>query len=285
MPTHVRRSKNEAFFARDRRTDGPNEWHNDVVLWSLAGLTEDLILAALEYFGIGDLTVHGELQELFTKLDWLDNLVIRCKKSPGRSFDIEKGVGSRLANHQKVPPSGYAEPTVRMPFYSPFSGCLIAAASALIKEGGGEELSAAKLSECNIHFNNLAGLQNYLQSVARISWTSNHVTALEKKGPPAILEALLKKKGMPGLFLVRLSAHGSLSKHVIGVDTGKCLIWDSSETFALKLSGENLEYCCGNSTKIRGIEEIRELVKQMDMKRRARGESNKRRKKCRKFFK
>ena len=48
-----------------------------------------------------------------------------------------------------------------------------------------------------------------------------------------------------GMFLCQLESIGGCKKHVIGVDCYKQVILDSSESNAINLSRENLDYCCG----------------------------------------
>lgn len=64
------------------------------------------------------------------------------------------------------------------------------------------------------------------------------------------------------------------------------LIWDSSERYALVFTVENLEYCCGAGMTLRGIEELRLLIRQVKVKRNitARGMGNRGINKSRKFF-
>ena len=65
-----------------------------------------------------------------------------------------------------------------------------------------------------------------------------------------------------GQYICQLEAIGGDRKHVIGVDVDRKLILDASESHALRLSHENIDYCVGkNFIGVRKIIYCYELVK------------------------
>lgn len=47
VPTNIGKHQEGTYWARDYRNDAKNEWHNDVLLWSLSGLSENSWLEAV----------------------------------------------------------------------------------------------------------------------------------------------------------------------------------------------------------------------------------------------
>ena len=77
----------------------------------------------------------------------------------------------------------------------------------------------------------------------------------------SFLELLLNPK-IVGKFICQLESHGGNRQHVIGVDCEQNAILDSCETHALKLTRENLDYCCGQYLKgLKHIVYCYELIK------------------------
>lgn len=284
VPTHLRKDKDGIFHARDKRTDGQHEWHDDVLLWSLSGIGERGWDAALECTALADESPFNDRIRYHLNLDWLAFVDAWCSDNVEKSLCIEEGVGCRSMD-AKLPPSGFSHPLLRMEYYSPLFGCLVAAAAALIKEGGGDVFAARKLRQTNRIFSGLSSFQIYLQGECRTGWSADRVTCVDNMIPQNVLAFILgeHRREQRGLYLVRLSAWNCLSKHVVGVDVGLGIIWDSCETRALNLTRENLEYCCGSGARLRGILEVRILRSQAKTRKRGRssGSSGKRRK----FFK
>lgn len=284
VPTHVRFRLDGIFFARDRRTDAKNEWHNDFLLWDLARVDEPLWRASVECFAIADRDPGSALTELHSRLRWLDRLVDCCTKNIGKSYSVEEGVGARSTSLLNGPPSGFVMPRRTMKYFDPNGGCLLSAACALIHYGG-DSVGAEKLFKCGGYFLNIAALQSILQGVAKIGWTSDRVPEVHGKSDGDVLQFLLNHKGKDRLFLARLSVHDGVVRHVVGIDTGRGTIRDSCESFGVNLTKPNLAYCCGVGGPIRGIDEIRVLTKQLGKKRSARGLGNSNKKRNRKCFK
>lgn len=62
----------------------------------------------------------------------------------------------------------------------------------------------------------------------RIGWSGEHIEGTKCLNPEALLDLLLDMRGKH-LIIARLSVQNGLSKHVVGIDTYKGVIWDSTK--------------------------------------------------------
>lgn len=89
----VRKQKYGYFQARDRRTDGPHEWHDDVLLWSFSGISEVGWEAALECTALADDSSFNDRNRYHIQLDWLTSVDKWYSANRGHAYCIENGVG------------------------------------------------------------------------------------------------------------------------------------------------------------------------------------------------
>lgn len=99
------------------------------------------------------------IEDLHSSIASIDKMNDWCSKNQGRSYDLERGVGSR-EDSKSGPPSGFETPKLVMKFYSPLRGCMPCSAAALILEGGNDCISAknvyALTEGATTHFSDLA---------------------------------------------------------------------------------------------------------------------------------
>lgn len=283
VPTHVRRRTNGVYYMRDKYTDGPNEWHDDGLLWSVAGLNEDIFFEALECFAVGDYSAGNAVMELNSRIAWMEKIDEYCRNNPGKSKNINSGIGSRATSIGQ-PPSGFYDPLRAMNYFSPHTGCLASAAAALLSDGAGDHFSAKRLRNCFLKFKQMGDFQAYMQKHKHIAWNCFEVFYGDKSQPEQKLAQLLSKRGENRLVLALLHVGNGLSTHAVGIDLKQEIIWDSCERYGLKLTLKNLDYCAGGLGKLIGLERIFELRQQRKKNKRSRGEGNKGRKRSRRFY-
>jgi len=76
--------------------------------------------------------------------------------------------------------------------------------------------------------------------------------------------SILDKKGERGIFLVTLISSDGSCDHVVSIVDGK--IFDPNQQYAVNLTKENLDYCCGDDCQYIGIKEGRHFYMRKDVR-------------------
>ena len=73
------------------------------------------------------------------------------------------------------------------------------------------------------------------------------------------LEYVLEK-GCQGIFVAVLEDNAGFKTHTVGLNLRKREIYDCMENCVMRLTRENLGYCCGPDKQIKGIEVLAEMI-------------------------
>ena len=73
------------------------------------------------------------------------------------------------------------------------------------------------------------------------------------------LEYVLEQ-GCQGIFVALLENNAGFKTHTVGLNLQKREIYDCIENYVMRLTRENLGYCCGPNKQIKGIEVLAEMI-------------------------
>ena len=183
-----------------------------------------------------------------------------------------------LSGHRKThlvpfkPAAGIEIPQqMKQTTYQTESNCVYLAAAITIHFGSNEELATRMIRNIEnnpVRYDEMRIFQSYKAKTMSLQ------KALQQDRSGIVLQRTVKiaghtntsrleyvlKHGSQGFYVAVLEDEAGFKTHTVGLNLQKGEIYDCMEDYVMRLTRQNLGYCCGPGKKIKGIEVLAEMI-------------------------